>query len=118
MEQQGVHQIGTLLRSTVTAFGDGRGGRRWRRAHWRRRLEPGAGRIGKAANVVNHIPPLLLAELVAKAGHRRAVDAVGDPIEELPIGVASRHVDPKISRPWPQGSPSRTITATGISVAT
>src|SRR5262249_12368702 len=55
-------------------------------------------------------------ELVLPGGHGGAGDAVGDPVEELGIGVAGGHVDAQVGRGRAQGGGGPTVAAGGVAL--
>src|SRR5438477_7683131 len=72
---------------------------------------------GEGADVVDLVPALIFGELVLPGRHGGAGDAVGDPVEELGVGVAGGHVDAQVGRGRAQGGGGRAVAAAGVAVA-
>lgn len=66
--------------------------------------------FAKSTDIVDQVPTLNIAELLAESGHDRTGIAIRDPFEELAIGVHSRcGMDAQVSRWRVKGKTGRTI---------
>src|SRR5579883_2564503 len=74
----------------------------------RRRPRAALGGLDLRLEIVQDIPPFLLAQPVLEGGHRRTREAVGDPALQIRIGMLG-NVDNQIRRRWVERGRQRAV---------